>query len=442
MLFATKLPDRHRAGCRCQALFGGLFVFSFALATAANVTWDGTGNNDSNWSTKQNWGNVNVASGDSLFFSGSNRLANTNDLAGFSFAGITFNSGAGAFSLAGNSFTLTGAITNNSVNLQSIGNAIALSSGSHVVNAANGDISLFGSLSGAGSLTKSGSGILTLSGSNTYSGGTAINAGILAINSSGSLGASGTISFGGGALRYSSANTSDYSSRFSSAAGQQYKVDTNGQNVTWATGLTSSTGSLIKTGGGVLTLSNTSVSSYTGSTFVSGGSLLVNGSLGNTDVTVENTAELRGTGSLSGSVTINSGGTLASGSVVGVSTGTMTIDGNLSLQSGSTWEVDISTPLSFDKIVGVNDANFSGTLKVLLGYSPIEGDVFDLMDFSGAFLDSPMFDFSAAPLASGLSWNADNFSIDGTIRVVAVPEPSFATLGCGAFLFPLLRRRR
>ena len=39
-----------------------------------------------------------------------------------------------------------------------------------------------------------------------------------------------------------SANLYDYSSRFSTAAGQQYNVDINGQNVTWAANLTSTGG--------------------------------------------------------------------------------------------------------------------------------------------------------------------------------------------------------
>ena len=49
---------------------------------------------------------------------------------------------------------------------------------------------------------------------------------------SGALGSTGTISFGGGALQHSASNTTGYSARFSTAAGQAYGVDTNGQNVT------------------------------------------------------------------------------------------------------------------------------------------------------------------------------------------------------------------
>ena len=53
----------------------------------------------------------------------------------------------------------------------------------------------------------------------------------------------------------------DYSPYFSNAAGRAYNVDTNGQNVTWATALTSSGGSLTKSGSGTLTL--TAANTYT-----------------------------------------------------------------------------------------------------------------------------------------------------------------------------------
>lgn len=90
---------------------------------------------------------------------------------------------------------------------------------------------------------------------------------------SGPLGTAGTISLPGGTLRYTAANTHDYSARFSTAANQQYRVDTNGQDVIWASPLTSSGGRLIKTGTGTLTINATNTAS--GNVEIAGGTVVV-----------------------------------------------------------------------------------------------------------------------------------------------------------------------
>ena len=51
----------------------------------------------------------------------------------------------------------------------------------------------------------------------------------------GGLGTTGTINFGGGILQYAAATTTDFSSRISSANNQAFNIDTNGNNVTFAT---------------------------------------------------------------------------------------------------------------------------------------------------------------------------------------------------------------
>ena len=127
-------------------------------------------------------------SGDSLYFGTSSMLGLTNNDSGFTFAGLTFNSGANAFTLTGNAFTLaTGSgVTNNSAAAQSITNVI----------------------SGAGNVVQAGTGSLTLSGANTYSAGTIVSAGTLVANSAGSLGlygpatVNGTLDLNAGAATY------------------------------------------------------------------------------------------------------------------------------------------------------------------------------------------------------------------------------------------------
>jgi len=85
----------------------------------------------------------------------------------------------------------------------------------------------------------------------------------------------GTIIFGGGILQYSAVNQFDYSGRFSTAANQVIGIDTNGQNVTFGTALTSSGGTLTKLGTGTLTL-NTAGNSI-GNLNVNGGALSLAG---------------------------------------------------------------------------------------------------------------------------------------------------------------------
>ena len=131
----------------------------------------------------------------------------------------------------------------------------------------------------------------TLSGNLALSGGTVVAGATEAVGLSGPLGHGGTISFSGGTLTYSTNNNYDYSSRFSTAAGQAINIDTAGQNVMFATGLGSSWGSLTKAGNGRLTLTGTS--SYAGLTTVGSGTLMFQGPKpGNGNITVADTATL------------------------------------------------------------------------------------------------------------------------------------------------------
>ena len=131
-------------------------------------------------------------------------------------------------------------------------------SGNLTAGGSNATTTLTGAISetGAGGfvLNKTGAGVMTLTGANTYTGGTILTGGTLSLGSLGAVGTTGTLSFVGGTLQFSAANTTDYSPRFSNAANQRYSVDTNSQEITFSSALTSVGGTLTKMGLGGLTL--------------------------------------------------------------------------------------------------------------------------------------------------------------------------------------------
>ncbi len=138
---------------------------------------------------------------------------------------------------------------------------------------------------------------IILSGANTYTGPTIFSLGTLQADSaeiagvSGPFGKSaavnpGSIVLSGGILQYSSINSNDYSGRFSTNTGQAYNIDVNGQTVTFASPLTSSSGALTlkdTAGGGILTLSGTNT--YNGITTINTGTLNISGSIAGTVIT-------------------------------------------------------------------------------------------------------------------------------------------------------------
>ncbi len=177
-------------------------------------TWNG-GGADNLWTNGANWGGVAPVNNGTaaIAFGGTIRL--TPDMnANWSILSLTFNSGAGAFTLSSTgSFTLTlqgGGITNNSTSTETINNAIILGA-AQTWNATSGNLvfggninnnnqnlaiggasntTIGGIISGNGALTKNGAGTLTLTGANTFGAATTINAGVVNIQNNTAFGAS------------------------------------------------------------------------------------------------------------------------------------------------------------------------------------------------------------------------------------------------------------
>ncbi len=150
-------------------------------------------------------------------------------------------------------------------------------------------------LAGSGAtFVKTGTGTVTVSGNNSFDGAVTIADGTLSVASPNALGnsPSSSISFLGGTLQFSAGNTVDYSPRFANGFVETVRIDTNGQNVTFASPLTSSGGSLIKSGEGRLTLSGNN--SYDTGTTINAGTIkaTTNTALGTADVTMNNQTTL------------------------------------------------------------------------------------------------------------------------------------------------------
>ena len=251
----------------------------------------------------------------------------------------------------------TGADVTNVLGTDIKGNTLTLTP------ASGGSINYSGTIynsTGSGSITMNGAGTLTLSGTNTYTGGTNLNGGILALGTgvqalggSGTVASIGIIKFGGGTLQYSGSNNIDYSSRFSSGAGQAFNIDTNGRDVTLGSQIISTaggaSGTLSKFGVGQLTLSS-GVSRYTGATTISGGSLSV-GTLAN-----------GGSDSSIGRSTSAETSLVFDGGALQYTGATVVTDRAFTINAGKTATVDITIGSTNLTLVGATGAATTGAL--------------------------------------------------------------------------------
>lgn len=226
----------------------------------------------------------------------------------------------------------------------------------------------------------------------------------------------------------------------------------------------SGTGSLLLAGSGTMTFSG--ASPFTGPTVVNAGSLLVTGTFGTSSVSINGGGLLGGTGAIAGPLTVNAGATVAPG--VGIETLAV---GAVALLDRSTFaaQVDSSAPLATaaDLLLVSGGLSLSGSVQLTLAdlaASPAAfpaGTTFSLLCYSGSW-NGGVFTFDGTPLAdgglfsSGTQWwmidyvartGGVNFSSKylsggGFVNLVAVPEPSAATLFGGGGIAIVLYRRR
>jgi autotransporter-associated beta strand protein len=323
----------------------GSTSYAGAITNAGTMAMSGTGSSTLS-GVISGTGGVSVTGSGSMILSGNNTFSG-----GISIASGTLQIGAGG----GTGAIASGAIANN---------------GTLVVNR-TGEFSVSNQISGTGSLVKQGAGTLSLSGSNSYTGGSTLSAGTLVLENANGLAASGTISMAGATLKYGTGITTDLSSRFSTVSNQSYAIDTNGNSITFAGALTSSSGTLVKSGNGTLTLSGNNT--YTGGTTVSAGVLrgTGNSTLGNGgSITVNSGAalELLGTGTFARPISLSGTGLSGTGALRNIS-GNKTISGAITLV-GDTTIHSVSDTLSFDvasgsAVTGTYNLTFGGDGNIL-----------------------------------------------------------------------------
>jgi len=219
-----------------------------------------------------------------------------------------------------------------------------------------------------GSITKNGAGTFTLTNVNTYSGGTTVNAGILALTGVGTLNSSGGVTVSGGTFDISQITASGMQIGDLSGAGGFVKLGAKTLTLGTANSTTyagsiqdqgivaGSPGHLIKQGTGRLNLTGTNnldTGGAGGTVNINAGNLAINGPLTSSTVTVGSSGTLSGASTITGNVINN--GTISPGNSIG----TLTIVGNYTQATGSSYLVEVS-PTAADLIAVSGTATIQG----------------------------------------------------------------------------------
>ncbi|WP_375196824.1 autotransporter-associated beta strand repeat-containing protein [Sphingobium sp.] len=342
------------------------------IVNGGDGVWQSSAGND-NWTEIS--GAVNAAFSDSAFaiFAGAP-------------GAVTVDNGLGAVTASGLQFASDGYVIG--------GDAIGLSGPQSVIRVGDGTAAGLGytaiidsALTGGSELVKTDLGTLILNGTNSYTGGTRVNVGTLQISRDANLGdAAGGISFDGGTLRSTASITS---ARNVSMIGTGTILTDAGTTLVLNGSVTGS-GDLIKDGSGNLALNDTS--DHSGMTIVRAGGLFVNGdqSAATGLVDVGAGATLGGRGIIGGDVAVADGGTLAPGN----SPGTLTINGNLALGSGSLLAFEFGQANvaggALNDLVNVGgDLVLDGTLNVSVSAGgTFGGGVYRVFNYGGTLTDN------------------------------------------------------
>ncbi|QJU59041.1 hypothetical protein HL653_15865 [Sphingomonas sp. AP4-R1] len=374
-------------------LNSGTLSTTAALNAAAPVTVAGTSN-------VINTGNnlVTLAGGLSgnggLTLTGGNVVAITganSATGGFTVTGGTTLSVAGTNSLGTGSLTLTNGTLSTTAALNAAA-PVTIAGTSNVINTGNNLVMLAGGLAGTGGVTVTGGNVVAITGANSATGGLTVTGGT-------TLSVAGTNSLGTGGLALNSGTLTTTAALNAAApvtvAGTGNVINTGNNAVTLAGGLTG-TGALTLTGGNTIAMGGTST--LNGAISLQGGTKLIVGSpsmAGSLSacggILVGANSTIGGNGTIC-STTVASAGIMSPGN----SPGTLTVAGNVTLNTGSVLLLDVDGRTysalggagSYDRVnvtgAFVSHGTITPNLRGITGsanntFTPVLGDVFTVV---------------------------------------------------------------
>jgi autotransporter-associated beta strand protein len=235
-------------------------------------------------------------------------------------------------------------------------------------------------------------------------------------------------------------------------------------NVISGTILNSASGTTFVTKSNTSTWTLAGNNTYTGATTVNAGTLLVNGSLAaGSAVTVGASGTLGGTGTINGSIAVN--GMLAPGVTQGVLTITSS---SVTLNDGGGLAIELNgaTPgsqydqLALTNAAGVFSLTNTNNLQLTLGFVPLAGAQFTIVDIAGSNAVAGIFEqlngvatnlsqgavFTVGATQFKISYTAEGTTFEGAgnnVMLEVVPEPgACALLGLAGAVLVSFRRRR
>jgi len=290
-------------------------------------------------------------------------------------SGATLALGAGGSIAASSGVTTNGTLdisaTTAGASLANLAGTGTVALGTRTLTLTNASGTFAGAIAGTGGLTLDG-GTEQLTGANTYTGATTINAGTLALAGAGSLSSATRLVLAGSSAIFDMSAAGPQSiDSLSGVTGSQIALGANALTVTVTggdifAGTLSGSGAFTKQGSGTLVLNGVS-GAFSGTTTVGNGTLKV-GDTGNPGAVLGGDVVVGALGTLGGSGTVGNtlvtGGTLSPGNSIGL----LTVAGNLTFTSGSTYEVEVS-PVNADRVNVTGTATLGGA-TVAATYAP------------------------------------------------------------------------